>query len=75
MCLAVPMKIESVLDDQTAIVRQGETSLHVDISMLDDPQQGDFVIVHAGFAIETLEVQDAEQRLELFDEVKETLDE
>jgi hydrogenase expression/formation protein HypC len=61
------MKIESIIDDTTAVVSQGETSMDVDISMLEHPKNGDYVIVHAGFAIEKLEVDDAIERLELFE--------
>lgn len=67
MCLAVPMKIESIINTEKAVVRQGETSLEVDISMLENPSPGDYVIVHAGFAIETLEEEDARETLKLFD--------
>jgi hydrogenase expression/formation protein HypC len=61
------MKIESIINTEKAVVRQGETSLEVDISMLENPSPGDYVIVHAGFAIETLEEEDARETLKLFD--------
>jgi len=66
MCLATPMKIEKVLDGKKAIVSQGNVSVQVDVSLLDSPKPGDHVIVHAGFAIETLSLAEAEERLALF---------
>jgi hydrogenase expression/formation protein HypC len=71
MCLAVPMQISEILDERKALVRQGATSLEIDISLLDEPKTGDYVIVHAGFAIETLDLEEAKERLELFRQVEE----
>ncbi len=66
MCLATPMKIEKILEGKKAVVSQGTVSVRVDVSLLENPQPGDHVIVHAGFAIETLSLAEAEERLELF---------
>jgi hydrogenase expression/formation protein HypC len=66
MCLATPMRIDSILDKGRAIVSQGGVSVEIDVSLLHDPKPGDHVIVHAGFAIEILSLTEAEERLELF---------
>ena len=66
MCLATPMKIERILEGKKALVSQGTVTLQVDVSLLEDPQPGDHVIVHAGFAIDILSLAEAEERLELF---------
>jgi hydrogenase expression/formation protein HypC len=66
MCLATPMKIDRLLDNHRAIVSEGRVQVEVDVSLLKDPQPGDHVIVHAGYAIETLTLADAQERLELF---------
>ncbi len=66
MCLAVPVKILRLLDGGKAVVAQGSGELRVDVSLLENPKPGDHVIVHAGFAIEILSLQEAEERLELF---------
>jgi hydrogenase expression/formation protein HypC len=66
MCLATPMKIEKLLDSRRAIVSEGKVQVQVDVSLLKDPRPGDHVIVHAGYAIETLTLAEAEERLELF---------
>ena len=50
MCLAVPLQITGLLDNGRAIVKQGSTELEVNVSLVNKPQAGDFVIVHAGFA-------------------------
>jgi hydrogenase expression/formation protein HypC len=66
MCLATPMKLEKVIDGRRALVTQGSVTVEVDVSLLADPKVGDHVIIHAGFAIETLSLEEAEERLELF---------
>ena len=66
MCLATPMKIEKIVDARRAIVSEGNVQVEIDVSLLKDPHPGDHVIVHAGYAIETLTLADAEERLELF---------
>ena len=70
MCLAVPLQIETIHENQTASVKQGSSFLDVDISLLGDVAVGDFVIVHAGYAIEVLELEEAETRLDMFDTLK-----
>jgi len=60
------MKIEQILDRRRAVVSEGGVRVEVDVSLLADPRPGDHVIVHAGYAIETLSLEDAEERLELF---------
>jgi len=67
MCLAVPLQIESINPDGTASVKQANSLLEVDISLLKNASIGDYVIVHAGYAIEVLETDEAEVRLDMFD--------
>ena len=66
MCLAIPMRISRLLESGRAIVSQGPVEVEVDVSLLSDPKAGDHVIVHAGYAIESLALQEAEERLALF---------
>jgi hydrogenase expression/formation protein HypC len=66
MCLATPMRIEKLLEGKRAIVSQGKVMVEVDVSLLQSPRPGDHVIIHAGFAIETLSLIEAEERLALF---------
>ena len=66
MCIATPMKIERMVDNRRAIVSEGKVEVEVDVSLLKDPHPGDHVIIHAGYAIETLSLAEAEERLDLF---------
>ncbi len=66
MCLATPMKLEKVIDGKRGVVTQGNVTVEVDVSLLENPKPGDHVIIHAGYAIETLTLAEAEERLALF---------
>ena len=63
MCLAVPSKIVEINGTQAKVSVDGvirETSL----MLIDDPQVGEYVIVHAGFAISRMDEAAALQTLE-----------
>ncbi len=67
MCLAVPMEIVRLLPENKAIMRQGGIELKADVSLLLGPKVGDFTIVHAGFALEKVEPEEAERQIERWD--------
>jgi hydrogenase expression/formation protein HypC len=70
MCLAIPGKILSTTGT-TAKVEYGEGTIRdADISLVD-AQVGDYVIVHAGFAIQILDEKEAQETLMLFKEILE----
>ena len=70
MCLAIPGKVLAV-EGTKAIIDYGDgTSRQADTSLVD-PAVGDYVIVHAGFAIQILDPQEAEETLQLFRELVE----
>jgi hydrogenase expression/formation protein HypC len=65
------MRIERLLDGGRALVSQGVVTVAVNVSLLQNPRPGDHVIIHAGYAIETLSLQEAEERLALFRRIAE----
>jgi hydrogenase expression/formation protein HypC len=69
MCLAVPLQIVSLTAGRRAIVRRGEGSLEIDVSLLESPQVGDYVLVHAGYAIGTVDQDEAAETLRLLEEI------
>jgi hydrogenase expression/formation protein HypC len=70
MCLAIPGKILSTTGN-TAKVEYGEGTIRdADISLVN-ATVGDYVIVHAGFAIQILDEKEAEETLMLFKEILE----
>ncbi len=70
MCLAVPGKVIT-LDDAIARVDFGSGVIRdVNMSMLE-VEIGDYVIVHAGFAIQKVDEKEAKETLKLFEELME----
>ncbi len=73
MCLAVPMRVEKI-EGKKAIVDSAGVQAKVDISMVPEVKVGDYVIVHAGFAIEILKPEEAEETLRLIEEMVEMME-
>ncbi|WP_301100691.1 HypC/HybG/HupF family hydrogenase formation chaperone [Propionivibrio sp.] len=66
MCLAVPSRIEQIIDGETAIVDFGGVRKQISLALVDDVAVGDYVIVHVGFALQKLDEDEAERTLALF---------
>ena len=70
MCVAAPMKILSIDKiNHTAVAELSGNILTVDIRLVD-PKVGDYVLVHAGCALEILAKESAEEIRELFAELE-----
>lgn len=70
MCLAVPMEIIELRDNNSAVVDAGGTRRSVRLDIIDrQPQIGDYVIVHAGFAIRCIDEEEAKITLQYFEEL------
>lgn len=69
MCLAIPVRVVAVEGD-SATVDVGGARVKARLDALGEPVQvGDYVLVHAGFAIRRLDPEDAEETLRLWDEL------
>ena len=68
MCLAVPMKIIKK-DGHCAIGEAGGVSREINLRLLEDARIGEYVLVHAGFAIETIDEHEAEETLKLMAQI------
>ena len=69
MCLAVPARVVALLSDQWVETEVGGIRSRVSTALIDDVELGDYLIVHAGFAITRLNVEEAEKSLALFEEI------
>lgn len=67
MCLAVPAEVKSIKGHE-ATVDYGGVSRKANISLVD-AKVGDYVIVHAGYAIQVMDKDEAEKTLDLFREM------
>jgi hydrogenase expression/formation protein HypC len=68
MCLGIPMKVVE-LADGSAVVELSGTRRVISTALLDEVRTGDYVIVHAGFAIQVLNETEAEETLSLIREL------
>ena len=68
MCLAVPAKILSIQDALAKVELSGVTK-DVSLMLLPEAKPGDYVLVHAGFAMEIVDEKEAEETYALLDEM------
>ena len=71
MCLAIPVEIESISDlIARCRVGAGETYLEVSLMLMaEEVKVGDYLIVHAGFALRKIETAEAEESLKILREM------
>ena len=72
MCLAIPLKI-SEINGTEGIGEAMGMKRNMRLDFIPEPKIGDYVIVHAGFAIERLPEKQALEDLEAWEEVKDVL--
>lgn len=65
MCLGVPMRVMSIEGD-LALCEIDGVRREASLMMVDGVEAGDYVIIHAGFAISKLDEDDAEETLRVF---------
>jgi hydrogenase expression/formation protein HypC len=78
MCLAIPGKILSVVDDDP-LMRAGKVSFggivkDVNLAYVPEAGVGDYVIVHVGFAISKMDEQEAQQVFEYVKQMDELME-
>jgi len=69
MCLAIPMKVIELIPPDKALVETGTVSLEVSLQLVGDVTIGEYVLIHAGFALEVLDTTAAEETLQLLEEI------
>lgn len=72
MCLAIPLQIKKI-DGNDAIAERSGVSRRIRLDFITEPQVGDYVIVHAGFAIERLPKEQADEDQAAANEVDQIL--
>ena len=72
MCLAIPLKLIEI-DGMEATAEAAGIRRRVRVDFIREPKPGDYVIVHAGFAIERLNEQQALANLQAIQEVADAL--
>jgi hydrogenase expression/formation protein HypC len=69
MCLAIPARIESI-HGQKATVELSGNRFETILTLVPEAKEGDWVLVHAGFAITVLDPQEAKETYELLAEAE-----
>jgi len=60
MCLAIPGKIKKIFKDNTAKIEIGGIVKLISLDLIPKVKLGDYVLLHAGFAIEIINKKQAE---------------
>jgi hydrogenase expression/formation protein HypC len=72
MCLAIPSRIVKI-EDQMAVIDVDGVTREASLLLLEDPRVGDYVIVHAGFALHKIDEETARESLALLRDVADRL--
>jgi len=73
MCLAVPARIVELEEDKAVVDAMGNR-YNIRTTLTPEVKMGDIVLVHAGFAIATLDEEEAKQTWLLFEELQQYRD-
>ena len=69
MCLAIPARIEQLIAEDSAIINLGGMRKEVSLALVENIAVGDYVIVHAGYALQKLDQEEAARTLAMFAEM------
>ncbi len=69
MCLAIPAQIQSIDDRQMGAVVLGGVERLVSLVMTPEARVGDYVLIHTGYAIAVMDVEEAQASLDAFAEL------
>jgi hydrogenase expression/formation protein HypC len=66
MCLAIPVQVIEVLEQDQAIADVGGVRKEISLALVDGVQVGDYVILHVGYALNRLDPAEAQRTIEMF---------
>jgi len=69
MCLAVPAKITRIDESGQGTASYMGSAVQVNLTLVPQARRGDWVIIHAGFAISVMNAKEARETLRLFKEL------
>ena len=72
MCLSIPVRIVSI-KGSIAEVSAGGAIFKAGLQMIENAQVGDYVLLHAGFAIQKINEKEALETIVLFEEINKSL--
>lgn len=75
MCLAIPAQIKELKENNLAQVDIMGVSRETSLDLTPEAQVGDFVLVHAGFSIQIIDQETAQETLDLIRELPDLVEE
>jgi len=69
MCLAIPVKIKSIAKDKAVVDADG-IEREASLMLMTDAKIGDYILLHAGFAIQKIDEKEAMESLKVWKEMK-----
>lgn len=69
MCLGIPMKIVEVTNSFIAVAETMGVKRSVRIDMVPEVTVGDYILVHAGFAMQVIDTEDALDRMRYLEKI------
>jgi len=70
MCLAIPAKITELQPDGMGLAEIGGVNKEVNLTLIEEPAIGDYVVIHVGFALQKLDPDEAAETLKMFEELQ-----
>jgi hydrogenase expression/formation protein HypC len=74
MCLGIPAKVVEIDESGIGKVDYLGTRIKTNLSLMEDINIGDWVIIHAGFAISKLNEEEAQETLEMLRDIEKSAD-
>ena len=68
MCLAIPAKVVSINGNNACVDFGGEVTREVNVTLVD-VKVGDYVLVHAGYAIQIVDETEAQETIKLWNQI------
>ncbi|HBQ37057.1 MAG TPA: hypothetical protein DD729_09550 [Rhodobacteraceae bacterium] len=69
MCLALPAKVVEMTEGDNAIVSLEGVRKEISLALVPEAKVGDYVLVHVGYALNTISPEEAEKTLEIMAEM------
>lgn len=61
MCLAIPVQIKEIIDENTAVAEISGLKKTISTALLEDVKVGDYVILHVGYALQKIDPEEAQR--------------
>jgi hydrogenase expression/formation protein HypC len=71
MCIAIPAQVVEI-DGDKGIVNLGGVNKEINFSFTPEVKEGDWVLMHTGFALNVMSEEDAQETLKLFKELEDS---